>query len=291
MAYQYLGLDLHDTADKAQKYFKVNYGAKSFQCEQPIADDLALRPTWQAKLHDGYDLIVNVQSQPFSQTLHEFVNKCVQASRPVVLWVAVLRRTADTTFNQELRTARQMGAGVIDFPPNGDPHVFHLPVAFSLFALNRCDKKTVPTQFRQAITSAEETFLNGAPGQGCQSVCQELEDLSRRALLSLHSRGCFLNNWNPGNGAAFFNTGDWGPMLQGCENRIDVNSIRRVCPDFNQDLIVRARGFRDWRNSVSHKPKTLKDLVKRDARLRTMFEATRDLLIDWANATKPLKLK
>lgn len=290
MPYQYLGLDLHDTADKAQKYFRDNYGAKSFRCEEPVADDLALRPTWQAKQSDGYDLIVNVQSQPFSQTLHEFVNKCIQSSRPVSLWVAVLRRVADANFNQELRTARQMGAGVIDFPPNGDPHVFHLPVALSLFALNRCDVKTVPTKYRQAIKSAEETFLNGAPGQGCQSVCQELEDLTRRAALSWHTRGCFQGGWNPANGAAFFNTGDWGPMLQACENRIDVNSARAICPGFNLDLVVRARGFRDWRNIVSHKPKNRKELIKRDARLRTMFEATRDLLIDWTNATKPLRL-
>lgn len=291
MPYQFLGLDLHDTADKAKQYFKDNYGAKTFRCEEAIEDGLALRPTWQAKQRDGYDLIVNVQSQPFSQTLHEFVNKCVQASRPVNLWVAVLRRTADTTFNYELRTARQMGAGVIDFPPDGDPHVFHLPVAFSLFALNRCDIKSVPTAYRQAVRSAEETFLNGAPGQGCQSICQELEDLTRRAAGALHSRGCFQGNWNPGNGAAFFEMGDWGPVLQACENRIDVNSTRALCPQFSIDLVVRARGYRDWRNSVSHKPKTLRELMKRDARLRTMFEATRNLLIDWASATKPLRLK
>jgi hypothetical protein len=273
MPYQYLGQDLHDTADKAQRYFKDNYGAKSFQCEQPVADELALRPTWQAKQSDGYELFVNVQPQPFSPTLHEFVNKCVTESRPVTLWVALPRRATNSTFSQELRTAHQMGVGVLDFPDSGDPHIFHLPVALSLFALSRSDAKTIPLRFRQAIKVAEETFLGGAPGPGCQSICQELENLTRKGAAAFHQRGCYQGNWSPNNAQSFFDTGDWGTMLKAFENRIDLSSVRRSCPNFDVDLVVKARGIRDWRNSVSHKPKNLKALKERDSRLRTMFEA------------------
>lgn len=291
MSYQLLGQDLHETADRAKQYFRDKYGATSFKCEEEVSRELQLRPTWQANQGNGYVLAINVQPNPFSPTLHEFVNKCAQDAMPLKLWVAVPRRSANPTFNQDLRSAHQMGVGVIDFPDNGDAHVFHRPVPLSLFALGKIDSKSVPRRFRPSVKSAEDTFLDGDPGQGCQTICQELEDLTRKAASMFHQRGCFQGNWKPANGQNFFDIGDWGPLLQAFENRIDINSARGICPDFKADLIVKARGYRDWRNSVSHKPKNSKELKKRDACLRTMFEATRDLLIDWANATRSLKIK
>jgi hypothetical protein len=291
MSYQYLGQDLHETADKVKKYFQENYGAKSFRCEEEVVKDLGLRPTWHAQQRDGYMIALNVQSFPFSNTLHEFVNRCAKDAIPLKLWVVVPRRPANQTFNEDLRKARQMGIGVIDFPDNGDPHIFHRPVPISLFALGKIDPKTCPARYRPSVKAAEDTFLDGDPGQGCQTICQELEDLTRKAASELHQRGCFQGGWHPANGQAFFETGNWGPLLQAFEARIDPTSARALCPLFDTDLIVRARGYTNWRNSVSHKPKTLKELKKRDSQLRTMFEATRNLLVDWANATKPLKLK
>jgi hypothetical protein len=291
MSYQYLGQDLHETADKAKKYFKDNYGAKSFLCEQEIVKDLGLRPTWQAQQSDGYLIALNVQPQPFSPTLHEFVNKCAKDAMPLKLWVVVPRRPANTTFNQDLRNAHEMGVGVIDFPDVGAPHIFHRPVPISLFALGKIDPKTFPAIYRPSIKAAEDTFLDGDPGQGCQTICQELEDLTRKCASVSYQRGWFQGGWAPPSGQAFFDTGSWANLLREFENRIDIASIRGTCPLFDKQLIVIARGHTDWRNSVSHKPKNLKELKKRDPKLRTMFETTRNLLIDWANATKPLKLK
>jgi hypothetical protein len=54
--------------------------------------------------------------------------------------------------------------------------------------------------------------------------------------------------------------------------------------------VVQVRAFTDWRNAVSHAPKSLDALKRRDAKLRTMFEATRDLLLDWWGLCKPLGL-
>lgn len=291
MPYQLLGQDLHETADKAKRYFKDNYGAKSFKCEEQVTSDLQLRPTWIGHQGDGYILAINVQPNPFSPTLHEFIAKCAQIALPLKLWVAVPRRPANATFNQDLRNAHEMGVGVIDFSDNGEAHVFHRPVPVSLFALKRIDPKTIPSKLRPSIRSGEDTFLDGDPGQGCQTICQELEDLTRKAASTFHQRGCYLNNWAPKKPQEYFETGSWGVLLQDFENNLDAKSASKICPDFDADLIVKARGYRDWRNSVSHKPKTLKELIKRDSKLRTMFEATRNLLIDWAIATKLLKLK
>lgn len=157
--------------------------------------------------------------------------------------------------------------------------------------MNKVDPKTIPLTYRLAMKNAEDTFRDGDPGQGCQSICQELEDLTRKAAANLHQRGCFQHAWVPANGQDFFEKGNWGPLLQAFENRIDVGSVTALCPLFDLDMVIRTRGYTNWRNSVSHKPKTLKELKRRDSQLRTMFEATRHLLIEWANAVKSLKLK
>jgi len=219
------------------------------------------------------------------------VNKCVTDSLPLKLWVVVPRRPANPDFNENLRTARAAGVGVIDFPDNGQPNVFHRPVPLSLFALNRVDPRTIQPNYRLAMKNAEDTFRDGDPSQGCQSICQELEDLTRKAAADLHRRGRFQGAWAPANGQDFFETGNWGSLLQAFENRIDVASVTALCPSFDLDMVIRTRGYTNWRNSLSHKPGNLRELRRRDSQLRTMFEATRNLLIDWANATKPLKIK
>ena len=71
MTYLLLGHTLHETADRAKKYFAREYGATHFLCEQVVEADLPLRPTWQATMQAGDRLCVEVRESPFSQTLYE----------------------------------------------------------------------------------------------------------------------------------------------------------------------------------------------------------------------------
>lgn len=291
MSYSILGQNLHETADRAKQYFSQHYGATNFACEQALDNDLPLKPTWLATLKAGYRLCIEVRETPFSNSLYEFVTKCATRGMPVRLWVAVPRSAAAPTFNTELKQARDAGVGVVQIAEDGVAHEFHRPVPLSLFALKKTDLKKVPKGQREDVKTAESTFLDGTPDQGCQAICQKLEELTRQFAEYTHGQGW----WRQPAGTKplqpkFFQTGAWAKVLELMEERLEAKRIQSKCNTFTKQIIVRARGHTDWRNEVSHKPVNFRQLKIRDAKLRTMFEVTRDLLIEWYGIARPFRL-
>ena len=291
MSYAILGQSLHEIADRAKAYFATEYGATNFKCEHAPVDDLPLKPTWQASLAAGYSLFIEVRESPFSNSLYEFVTRCAAEALPIRLWVVVPPTAAVPSFNAELKQARDVGVGVVQIAEDGKAHEFHRPVPLSLFALKKTDLKTIPKARREEIKTAESTFLDGSPGQGCQSICQELEQLTREFASYTYDQGL----WKQKQGAAplkkkYFDTSPWADVLQSLEERLDIARVKAKSKTFTKQAIVRARSHTDWRNAVSHKPSTFKDRKQRDAKLRTMFEVTRDVLVEWYEIAKPFKL-
>lgn len=290
MSYSFLGHDLHTTADRAKKWFAHHLGATKFICEQPVMD-LPLRPTWQAALQGGYSLCVNVQSSPFSPTLYAFVNQCAQRGLPIKLFVVIGSAAPRDNFAAELKQAREAGVGVLQIPDDGEPNEFHHAMPLSLCGLTRIDPKHVPKARREIFKTAHDAFLDGNPGQGCQLMCQELEDISRKFAFETHQKGW----WRQPQGKAtlkpnVFLTDAWAALLELMEERANVAVIRGKAPLFSKQLVVRTRAHTDWRNDVSHKPKTTAALKARDKRLRTMFETTSHLVLEWYDVAKPLRL-
>jgi hypothetical protein len=291
MTYALLGQNLWDIADRAKAYFAAQHGARNFKSERPLEGDLPLKPTWQATVDPGYLLCIDVRESPFSSTLYEFVNKCASLGLPIRLWVAVPKDSSGTNFAAELRQAREAGVGVIQFSDDGAEHVFHRPIAPSLFGLKKTDLATVPKRRRDSVKTAESTFLDGSPAQGCQEICQELEQLTREFAEYTHSQGWWKQPakprpWN----STFFRTKPWANVLEDMEHHLEIGKVRHKSPGMTKQSIVRARGHTDWRNEVSHRPKTFRETKDRDARLRTMFESTRDILVEWYGIAKPFKL-
>lgn len=290
MSYSILGQDLHETANAAKQYFGKQYGAKGFKCETAIGT-LPLKPTWQARLASGYLLCIEVRESPFSSSLYHFVSECAAGGVPVRLWVAVPTSAAAPTFNAELKQARVLGIGVVQIGEDGDGHEFHRPVPLSLFGLARTDFNLVPARKRDELKSAESTFLDGSPGQGCQALCQELELVTRQFAEFTYKQGWWKQPKGGGRASTIkFFKDPWASVLAQLEARIDTSCVKGKCPAFATHTIVRARGHTDWRNAVSHKPRSLIEVQKRDARLRTMFEATRDVLIEWYVITRHLRM-
>lgn len=291
MSYSLLAEPLRPTADAAKDYFKNTYGAKNFACEQAIADDLPLKPTWRASTADGYDLIIEVRELPMAPAIHEFVNKCAVRGIPFKLWV-VVRAGSGPDFMRGLKEAKEIGVGVVSIPEDGGaPHVFQRPVPLSLFALRKTDLKLVANKNRQIFKDAEDAFVEGRPEDGCRQICEELEAVTRR-----FAKHCYDQVWWKPDPAGkqlkekFFTTDSWANMLEQLDGRIVEAKVKNKCPKFKRAMVAGVRQHTDWRNSLSHKVKTAKERESRDQRLRTMFEATRDLLVEWFEMARPLKL-
>jgi hypothetical protein len=292
MTYALLSDSLRETADHARKYFASDYGARKFLCEQEFEKGLSLRPTWQAETGNGYPLCIEVLERlRLSNTLYQFVNQCASRGIPVRLWV-VLPKTGDKSpsFSKEIRAAKELGVGVAHFDENGLPYEFHKPVPLSLFALRKTDLRCVPRGRREQLKGAEDEFLAGAPDQGCQKICQELESITRKFAEHTFERAWWKSKKTRALKPRFFRIDSWARMLEELDAQIDQNKVSSYAATFTKTLIAGARQFTNWRNAVSHKPRNSKELQERDAKLRTMFEATRDLLLEWYEVAKRLKL-
>ena len=133
---------------------------------------------------------------------------------------------------------------------------------------------------------AETTFLNGDPSKGCARVYDELESLTWKFA----AKAAKLNWWNPGR--LNIGTASWSNVLNGMIRDFapNVGLIRGRCPDMTLTLLNAVSGLTGHRNESGHKPGSRKALIKRDARLRTRFEHTRDLFIDLQDSTRPLRI-
>ena len=288
MSYGLLDPSLHEAADQAKKYFADKYGATKFLCEQEVDPSLRLKPTWQATTPTGYRLCIDVRATPYSHTLNDFVTTCASGGIPIPLWVAV-PKTEGGVHTKELQQAKALGIGVAEFSADSS-YEFHRPVPLSLFAVRKTDFARLPKNRREAVKKAEDLFLDGLADQGCQQICQELEAVTRRFAQHSYDQKW----WKKGAPATlkpkFFTIDSWANMLETLDQQIVEQKVQARSAGFKKAQIAGARQYTEHRNSVSHKPKSWKDLQARDQKLRTRYEATRDLLIEWFDVAKALKL-
>lgn len=290
MSFKLLAPHLHSTAVAAKKYFTKELGAKQFHDETIVDKDLPLTPTLTAHLSNGYFLCVEVNEKAYSNTLDTFVVECSMRCFPVKLYVVLPSAKGDLDFAANLRKAKDRGVGVVEISDEGES-VFAEAVSLSIFGLRKNQLNEFPKSKREGVRLAEQTFLNGNPVKGCQSLYEELEVVTRAFAARSKSEGWWRS---PHQGetrpSTNFEKGPWAKVLKELETFIDLRSCRKKCPLMKDGLIAGALGVTDPRNLTSHKPTKIKDIIQRDKKLRTWFESTSDLLKSWYDATKPIKL-
>lgn len=290
MSFQLLASYLHPTAAAAQKYFTAEYGAKRFRHEDEVDKGLPLKPTLCACLSDGCILCVEVSERAYSLSLDTFVTECNTRSFPAKLYIVVPNTKGDPDFGPNLRKAKDRGVGVVEISDNG-AFVCADAVSLSLFGVRRNLMKDFPKNKREFVKQAEQTFLNGNPVKGSQAIYEELEALTRAFGKYSKAQGWWRSAYQGEAGPSTnMDTGPWAILLKELGTFLDVGVCRKKCPLIGDSLIARARAATDQRNLTSHKPKNLKQVIERDKKLRTCFENASDLLKDWYQATKPLRL-
>lgn len=291
MNFQLLAQHLHETANEAKSYFATKHGAKQFKAEVPLAEVTSLRPTLSGQLGDRSLICIEVSESAYSASLDTFVVDCSTKSLPVKLYVAIPDARGDPDFSNNLKRAKARGVGIVEIK-NPAPILLQDAVSLSLFGVRPIDLKAYAAGRKDALRQAEATFRNGNPVKGCQSVCEELEALTRAFAKRTKAEGWWKTP-APGSAkppAVNLDTGPWAKVLEALAASLDVTSARKKCPAFSLGLITKARALTDIRNMTSHRPASLRELIQRDTKLRTAFENACDVLADWSTATKPLKI-
>ena len=291
MNFQLLAQHLHETALEAKAYFTTKHGARGFKVEMPLAEAASLRPTLSGHLGDRSIICVEVSESAYSPSLDTFVVECSSKSLPVKFFVAIPDARGDPDFSSNLKKAKARGVGILEIR-NPTPELLLDAVSLSLFGVRSIDLKPYTPARKDALRQAEATFRNGNPVKGCQSVCEELEALTRVFAQRARADG-WLRTLPPGvkkTRPLNFETGAWAKVLELLANDLDVTMVRKKSIQFTPTLITKARALTDIRNMTSHKPGSLKELMERDRKLRTAFENACDVLNDWNAAIKPLKV-
>ena len=290
MSFQYTILPppLQKTADAAMKWFIDNWGIKkaAVKVEGAIHPDVELRPTFCVPTGDHHLLCIEVsEKHVYAKHLNAGVLGCVHFGLPVQLFVAVPSGAKDPDYSQNLKAARQAGVGIIEIDDtSGHCSIVHSALPLSLIAVRKVDVISFPSKYRQSLSHALQTFLDGtAPEKACALVYDEIEALFRKIAKRTEDKGFWPNAGN-----LKIDKAPWATLIRDWDAKLNRTACQ--CPDLTQALAARILGITQYRNESGHKPKNLKALIKRDQQLRTRFENAVDLFRELVDASKPLKV-
>ncbi|MFY9826158.1 MAG: hypothetical protein WAM82_32630 [Thermoanaerobaculia bacterium] len=281
--YRALPRQLYSIADGAKRFCREQWGISSgrIQVEKPIIPDINFVTTLHAAGRDFHWLCIEVSESPYYPALDTFVLECKNKVLPVKLYVAV-PQVETGTFKVDLARARSNGVGVIEIS-DVKMSIIQEALPLSLTGVRAPTPGEFPAKYRQAVAEAVSTFRSGNPAKGCAVLYDELEALTR----SIAEKATKRNFWR---GAAPSLSGmvPWAKLVKGLMDNFDP--VKSNCPDLKTALFARVLGMTPQRNEVSHKPKNIRELMKRDSQLRTRFESISDLLKDLITASKTLRV-
>jgi hypothetical protein len=285
MSYVALQASLHSTADAAQKFFRSSYGAKNIVIEKAIDSHSPYVTTLTGALQDYHTLCVEVREVVYSSALDPFVLDCRDRSIPIILFVAIPNGTRDPQFQANQKRAKQSGVGIVEVDDTGNGMVIQPAVSLSLGGVRRIRLADYPQKHRQALASAESTFINGNPAKGCSEVYDIIEDITRHLATKTAANKMWPNPLKVN-----LQTHSWALVLEALMEGLNYSSVKSVCPELKKVFVAELVGLTTYRNETGHKPKNRNQLITRDRQLRTRFEDACDKLLKLIQVTRPLHL-
>jgi hypothetical protein len=283
-AFRALSPGLYETANAAIDWFIRNWGVKRSRVnvEAEFDPDISFRPTFNAQLDDGHLLCIEVSQHIYSPTLDSVALACLQRGLPVLLYTAVPKDISDPDYSRKLKSAKMVGTGVLEVN-NRSGTIVQSAVSLSLVGLRALQLTNFPPKYRQALQHANQTFRDGEPSKACSLVFDELEAAFRLFAKKTLAKKLWQNTNNRN-----LDTGPWARILNEVDETLSRKSTltRRVTPT----LLARVKGMTAHRNESGHKPHSLSELIRRDQALRTRFESAVDLLRDFLEAARGLRI-
>jgi hypothetical protein len=283
--FRVLPSQLHTTAEEVARFLREERGLSRFRVEEPVDDEVDYRPTLQTTTPEFHDVWIEVSELPYLRSLDSVVLHCVTNSLPVKLYVAFPQGLAATEYKVNIDEARRKGVGAIEIT-GGKCHVIHEATPLSLGGVRSEDHKKFPARYRSSLSTAETTFRNGDAAKGSSIVYDDIENLSRRLAKKIHNQKL----WKPkasGPPATNFDKDAWATIMDLLLNRAELTKLPNK---INKNLLIRVAAMIEARNDAGHKPKTRADRIRRDRESRTRFETAVDVLRDFADATRPLRI-
>lgn len=286
MTYKSLSESLRPTADAARDFFKRDWGVHSFRVEEPIDANISYCPTLSATTRDQYVLCIEVSGSAYHSGLDQLVIDCRNYGMPAKVFVAIPKESGDPQYRQNVRRATACGVGLVEISGTKG-RIIHNALSLSLTGCRPIDKTQYPAKYRGALSDAEHTFREGDPAKACAAIYDEIEALCRRVAKRTLKKGCWTKSVSSGAVIKMnLDKAAWQNVVQAIAKHCDARKCG--CPKLDDTLCARVLGIVPYRNEVGHKPKSVTELLKRDAKLRTRFESGADILFELISAAAPL---
>jgi hypothetical protein len=207
---------------------------------------------------------------------------CWQKGLPVKIVVVTPKNLRDPNYSKKLKDAKRAGVGIFEIDRTSSIAV-QQPLSLSLVGVRPIDPTEFPAHYRHNLQHAHQIFRDGEPNKACSLIYDELENACRRFAAK-----CFAKKMWGNPSALDIEKTPWATLMGNIDQYLDRKNP--VTKNVSHALISRIVGTTSHRNDSGHKPKNTKDLIKRDRELRTRFEAAIDLLKDFLDAAKGLRI-
>jgi len=226
---------------------------------------------------------VDVTDAGYTTTLDDFVLSCQEFGLPVRMIVAAQSTINANLYREMVQNCKKRSVGIFQIE-NDHISVLLTPLSQSLAGLRKHDPESFPPKYRQSLSLARETYLGGDPSKGCGHVYDELESATRKLAEAIDRKGMWTKD---GQGINInLQMDSWSKVLTHVNNNIARSKLKNKGRTLTKSLLSQIQGVTPFRNESGHKPKTKRQLVNRDKRLRTRFETAVDLLEDLLEAIK-----
>lgn len=269
--YTILSASLHNYADQAEAYLRGEYGLKQALIEHKISDKLSWLPTLHWKTKTGY-IACEVSEKPYSSALAQLYANINTSGLPIRIVSAFPMdlSTSARIFQSDINCAKQYGIGLLSID-NANTHIIYNGISVPLH-LSPLDLKLYPKALHQEISASHKMYMDGNPKHGIQELGQIIEKILIDLAVQAKKCGKLATS-------GFVSAGIYYP-----QNALISDLIKDKILDVG--FLKRCGTFADDRNSVSHKPKSMKEAIKQENRLRELYKGGLFIIEDIASQMK-----
>jgi len=254
--YKLLPAHLHKIADAAITVIKTRYNLGDPVIESPIDSIIGWQPTLLWKGNTGY-IACEVHETPMPIIIKSAFGDISTAGIPVRIIVAhpSSHTMPQSDFIKESNEVKRYGCGLVSINDDNTGTFqcqgIDVPLYFPTPKYSQFNKK-----IQSDIQKAYELYINGDPRHGVQELGQIIENIITHLAYQAKKKNTLTKGgFPPAKGKHYAFATLVEDLMR--ENVID-NGILGKC-----------RGFADDRNACSHRPKTIKQAIEVNQKLRT----------------------
>lgn len=252
--YTILPAHLHSIADAAETLIKIKYGLGNALIETPINPSIFWSPTLHWKTKVGY-IACEIHETPLPVIVKTAFGDGTTTDLPIKIIVGIPNNTvrSQSDYLKESNEAKRYGCGLLTINEDGSGEFQHSGIEVSLYIptpkFNNFNKK-----LRVEVQHAFELYINGDPRHGVQELGQLIENIMVHLADQAKKKGNLVSS------------GFTSPSVYYAQAKLIDDLMRDRVID--NAILGRCRGFVDDRNKSSHKPKTVKESIEVNRRLK-----------------------